>query len=287
MKNLTYLLVSLSLLISCGTENVPVYNLITTALPPEGGTISPPSGPFSQGDVIQVSARPTEGWEFLRWDGDVTGSGNPVVVEITKDTRIVALFQPVEVPVVFNPATGQTWMDRNLGAVRVATSRTDSLAYGDLFQWGREADQHQNRNSGMVMTLSDSDRPRITNFILAPNTPFDWRSPQNAALWQGVDGVNNPCPPGFRIPTQAEWEAERQSWTSNDVEGAFASVLKLPSAGRRNFSAGTLFDVHLFAYYWSSSTEGSFSRGLGIFSEAASIFSYNRAGGNSVRCIKD
>jgi hypothetical protein len=32
---------------------------------------------------------------------------------------------------VTNPATGRTWMDRNLGASRAATSSTDEQAYGD------------------------------------------------------------------------------------------------------------------------------------------------------------
>jgi uncharacterized protein (TIGR02145 family) len=35
--------------------------------------------------------------------------------------------------------------------------------------------------------------------------PYDWRVPQNDNLWQGVDGTNNPCPEGWRIPTQTEW----------------------------------------------------------------------------------
>ena len=35
---------------------------------------------------------------------------------------------------VYNQITGETWMDRNLGASQVATSSTDSDAYGDLYQ---------------------------------------------------------------------------------------------------------------------------------------------------------
>ena len=40
----------------------------------------------------------------------------------------------------FNTVTGaygRKWMDRNLGASRVATSITDAEAFGDLYQWGK------------------------------------------------------------------------------------------------------------------------------------------------------
>ncbi|MCD4736862.1 MAG: hypothetical protein K8R53_12530, partial [Bacteroidales bacterium] len=38
---------------------------------------------------------------------------------------------------VVNDVTGKVWLDRNLGASQVATSSTDTNAYGDLYQWGR------------------------------------------------------------------------------------------------------------------------------------------------------
>lgn len=107
--------------------------------------------------------------------------------------------------------------------------QADELAYGDLYQWGRAADGHQKRNSPTTSTLSSSDQPGHGSFILAP-PPLDWRSPQNDNLWQGVNGVNNPWPVGYRLPTEAEWEAEEQTWSSSDAAGAFASPLKLPVA---------------------------------------------------------
>lgn len=183
MKNPGFLLLLLSFLISCGTENVTVFKFTASASPLEGGSVIPSSGQFSDGDLVQVNAFPSHGWEFVRWEGDVTQSSNPVSIQMNRDIEISAVFQRLEVPEVYNPITGRTWMDRNLGATRVATSLTDSLSYGYLYQWGREGDQHQFRNSAMVTALSSSDRPRTTTFILAPNSPFDWRSPQNSNLW--------------------------------------------------------------------------------------------------------
>ncbi len=188
---------------------------------------------------------------------------------------------------VTNPATGKTWMDRNLGASQAATSSTDSLAYGDLYQWGRRADGHQCRNSATTTTLSSTDTPPHGSFILAPNSPFDWRSPQNTNLWQGVNGVNNPCPSGYRLPTESELNAERLSWSQNNSAGAFASPLSLPMAGHRGSSSGSLLDVGTEGYYWSSTVSSASSRSLLFVSSNAFMFTYNRANGFSVRCIKE
>ncbi len=189
--------------------------------------------------------------------------------------------------VITNPTTGKTWMDRNLGATQVAASSIDAAAYGDLYQWGRGADGHQLRNSPTTTTLSSSDQPGNGNFILVPNDPNDWRSPQNNNLWQGVNGVNNPCPSGYRLPTSTELDAERSSWGNNyfNAAGAFNS-LKLPLAGYRKYSDGLLDNVGTVGYYWNSTINGTNSRSLFFNSTLLSVSSFERrAEGNSVRCI--
>ena len=189
--------------------------------------------------------------------------------------------------VVINSLTGREWMDRNLGASRAATSNNDAQAYGDLYQWGRAADGHQVRTSGMTSTLSNSNTPGHGNFILAQNSPYDWRSPRNDNLWQGVNGTNNPCPLGYRLPTKAEWNEEQQSWSSNNAAGAFASPLKLSVAGSRNFRSGSIYDAGSNGYYWSSAVDGTYSRHLYFRGSSADMYSSNRARGRSVRCLKD
>jgi uncharacterized protein (TIGR02145 family) len=187
---------------------------------------------------------------------------------------------------VTNPTTGKTWMDRNLGASQAATSSADADAYGDLYQWGRGADGHQCRNSATTSTLSSTDEPGHGDFITSID--YDWRSPQNDNLWQGVNGTNNPCPSGYRLPTSAELDAEHDSWSSDDAAGAFASPLKLPMAGYRNYSNGSLIYVGSRGYYWSSSSvSGIYAYTLYFGSSTASLYYYRRARGSSVRCLKD
>ena len=194
---------------------------------------------------------------------------------------------PTAIVDVTNPTTGKIWMDRNLGASQVAASSTDDASYGDLYQWGRRTDGHQCRTSATTTTLSSSDLPANGNFILAPNVPYDWRSPQNTNLWQGVNGVNNPCPSGYRIPTETELDAERLSWSVNTSIGAFASPLKLPVASYRNRTDGSLLNVGTLGYYWSSTVNVTYTRYLRIGTSLANMFDSQRAYGFSVRCIKE
>ena len=188
---------------------------------------------------------------------------------------------------IFNSTTGKCWLDRNLGALRVATSYDDSLAYGDLFQWGRLDDGHQKRNSGTTTTQSSTDDPGHSNFIKNPPSPYDWRNPQNDNLWQGVSGINNPCPQGWRLPTSQEWDNERLKFPTNDMYGAYNSVLKLTVGGYRLLSDGSLLYVGSYGFYWSSSVAGTNARYLYFYSGGASMTSNTRAYGRSVRCVQD
>jgi uncharacterized protein (TIGR02145 family) len=193
-------------------------------------------------------------------------------------------------------ANGRIWMDRNLGAARVATSITDTEAYGDLYQWGRGSDGHQLRASVNTHTLSTSDAPGnalfITMFYAGPGPTYDWRNPQNNNLWQGVNGINNPCPAGFRLPTETEWIAEIASWSSQNAEAAFSSSLKLPVAGLRGAafdgSVGSNINSGVMGLYWSSSINGTGAMSIKLNrGNPTYLAKRDRYAGYSVRCIKD
>jgi hypothetical protein len=188
---------------------------------------------------------------------------------------------------VTNPATGKTWMDRNLGASRAAISSNDSLAYGDLYQWGRRNDGHQCRTSSTISTLSSVTQPAHGSFILSANAPVDWLSSQNNNLWQGVNGINNPCPNGYRLPSEAELLAEINTWTWPPCEGAFNSPLKLPTAGLRSSSDGTIVFYACNGYYWTQTINSQVARGLIYDGSGKVIIDVSRAEGYSVRCIKN
>ena len=194
-------------------------------------------------------------------------------------------------------ANSKCWLDRNLGATRVAQSSADYLAYGDLFQWGRGADGHQlitwtsattvTAVNGTTETLSSSDTPGNALFITNNTDPLDWRNPQNDNLWQGVSGTNNPCPSGYRLPTSTELDAELASWGTKNAAGAFASPLKLPVGVRRAKLDGSFPDPNLAGFYWSSTVSGTNSYFLHFNTGGGEVYPVERAFGFSVRCIKD
>jgi uncharacterized protein (TIGR02145 family) len=278
---------------------------ITSSAASSGGNISSDGGDAvtARGVVWSTSQNPTVSLSTKTSDGTGMGSFTSTITGLQSGTTYyvrayatnsagTAYGNEVSFYVskggeVYNPATGKVWMDRNLGASRVATSSTDAEAYGDLYQWGRGADGHEKRNSETTSTLSSSDTPGHGKFITVNSGNYDWRSPQNNNLWQGANGINNPCPEGFRIPTAAEWNAERASWSSNNSAGAFASPLKLPVAGLRSNSIGSLYDVGSYGYYWSSTVNGASAQFLSFFSSNALMYSLYRAVGLSVRCLKD
>jgi hypothetical protein len=213
---------------------------------------------------------------------------------------------------VVSPLTGRTWMSFNLGATRFpATSQTDALNYGDLYQWGRGNDGHQSLKGTTLQasqlytgTLPSAYNDPLMTTIgskFIATTGSDWLSTNYDGAWQGVNGINNPCPSGFRVPSRLEWNAEQPAFTT--VPSAYSSFLKLTVGGRRTNSITGAMERTSEGFYWTSTVFGvigqfpdytkfSNSYQLGLYATGTTprvntTTSSPRSMGLAVRCIKD
>ncbi|MBP8994806.1 MAG: hypothetical protein KBG30_13500 [Bacteroidales bacterium] len=293
--------VSLGTCTTLTVRSIGISGVAITSSSGHGGTTTY-SKNVPRGTTVSLTAPTVSGYTF-NWSGCVSSTNTTISFSMpANDTNCVANYCNPEFtcgdPVTFTYKGSQVtygtvahncrcWMDRNLGASRVAQSSTDSSAYGDLFQWGRLDDGHQNRTSLTTTTLSSFDNPGHSKFITTFVSPWDWRSPQNNNLWQGVSGINNPCPSGWRIPTINEWKTEYQGWSSNNSAGAYASPLKLTVGGYRS-NNGSLDYVGSYGRYQSSTISGTDARILLFSDTSASIGDMTkRAYGLPVRCIRN
>jgi frataxin-like iron-binding protein CyaY len=90
------ILISTTLLLGCDSlfeEKGKSYNLSVSALPTLGGTVNPQKGSFREGTVVTLTATPSNGWRFVRWEGDWSSTQNPSEITLLKDYSLIGVFE--------------------------------------------------------------------------------------------------------------------------------------------------------------------------------------------------
>ena len=210
------------------------------------------------------------------------------------------------------------FMDRNLGATTVTPNTVSTL--GLLYQWGRkdpfpgssstsantEPTIYDASGAGSTSMITTKSTSSLDNAIKNPLTFYtnssDWCSTPNNAFWGGADisspsekTMFDPSPAGWRVPT---WKGSASPWSkfststfpwnttylgSTYIDGSFYLA-----AGYRDNRDGALISVGSRGYCWSGAPHGSLGYSLHFRSSIVySVCNSNRAGGLSVRCIKD
>ena len=158
------------------------------------------------------------------------------------------------------------------------------------------------RNVAMPNTFAIS--PENAGRFYQWNRDTPWSTTGSITGWpsgnpSGTSWVraNDPCPAGWRVPTQSELQSllnSGSSWTTvNGVNGRrFGSgnnTIFLPAAGWRSYGSGTLSRSGANGYYWSSTPQSDSSNAhhLTFDSSNANMGSWIRASGYNVRCVKE
>ena len=153
---------------------------------------------------------------------------------------------------------------------------TNDIVYGDLYQWGRQADGHEARSTtpvsgpyagtfdsnGQVPSTASAYGHFITN-----TSGSDWRSSSNT-LWEASKTAGDPCPAGWRVPTRTEW--------ASIMSGGISTNLTMDSKGTVKGTSGN-------TWTWKGST-GTHGYAISPDGNTTTLFlpaAGNRYGGNS------
>ncbi|HHT04262.1 MAG TPA: hypothetical protein GX005_08120 [Bacteroidales bacterium] len=200
-----------------------------------------------------------------------------------------------ELPPIKTEAGVLYFLDRNVGASSLDLETSDT--WGDLYQWGRETDGHEKRYSDTTLLCANSQRTNHNLFIVDQKKSNDWLINSEDNLWQGSKGENNPCPCGYRLPTQKEWRAVlnlgydiKSTSTGYHYLSIANGQLILPCGGLRSAYTGHFIHIGTRGYYWASDTITKGTSGCIDFNKQelttnVSIFGF-RGFGRSVRCVR-
>jgi uncharacterized protein (TIGR02145 family) len=233
----------------------------------------------------------------------------------TQNGNILTLERTVQ-----SPYTGKRWMTFNLGATKLPTVPKvsgDLESYGHLYQWGRRSDGHQiilplksptyasgvptggTPFSDTVRTQFDSVQVTLTNNKFVVTNSQNWIKKDNGTLWQGINGTNNPCPVGFRVPTVSEFEDEINRFSPTQTTAAaslFSSFLRLGVTGIRNDATNSLIvnstTANYFKWdigrYWTSTQTSTVGANTISINSSGTVGAtlQNKSRGHAVRCIQ-
>lgn len=97
----------------------PEYQLSTSAVPNEGGSVSP-SGGYFKGEVTIV-ATPAKNYKFNGWAGAASGNTNPLTVKMNSDKQIVAQFTKITYNLKIEPSLSGGTIQPNGGTFEAGT----------------------------------------------------------------------------------------------------------------------------------------------------------------------
>lgn len=183
------------------------------------------------------------------------------------------------------------WAPVNLGAYIIPANNSDTNGRGLFYQWGRKVGHTLPINA---KTAGPVKTDNTTNFITGQSDlPYDWITPQNGTLWLENKTSNDPCPNGWKVPSQANCiELGLGIFNSQNflitVSGENGINIILPLMGQVGRAGDNSYADERCGYY-TTTTSGTQSLGFNYFTKGGEVnfLNHDRAGALPIRCIKE
>ena len=161
-----------------------------TADPPQGGyvTLDPAGGRYLINEQVQMLATAAANYSFLRWDGDVTGTDNPVELTMDADKTVTAVFdwvvkfEDAQLDAAVREALGLsssgTLMASQLGGLTQLDAAGLGIATIEGLQWCRNLRQADLSNNllGNLWPLVNNSGFTSGAALLFTGNQADWTS---------------------------------------------------------------------------------------------------------------
>ena len=143
-----------------------VRQTITTNNPANGSIINNPNqADYAFGTDVQVTAVPDVGFEFVSWDGDLSGSQNPATLNMIQDYNISATFQPASAPLSddFNACLlNNLWTEVNPSSDPNATFAALGEQLEIFVPTGSSHDLYPTSNENAIRLMQDAENDDFT-----------------------------------------------------------------------------------------------------------------------------
>ena len=233
--------------------------------------------------------------------------GKKYIIQVDAANATLALIKGSDLkPVTIN---GITWAPVNAGY-------SDATKYGLYYQWHRKYGQGANTTEtpsleigqGPVQVTIGNLYENRNTFFKNGSPPYDWCVPQQE-FWNMADRYN-PCPEGWRVPTESELSdlitsGDGSTWVNAGTLGVDGlpgrwfgedhsnpdlranNGMFLPASGTLSYATGSIDSRGGFGQYASSRNTGN-PRVL-LFSQSTNPYLTTQPGarGLSVRCVKN
>ena len=219
-----------------------------------------------------------------------TGYGNTVFFDTDQE-------------IVIYPGTSlQAVKINNLWWAPVNAGYSSSKPYGLLYQWHRKYGQDYDSNWKLPgpTSLSQGSSSTYQNYFFTSFvSPYNWCS-TSVTTWS-MSSTYNPCPSGWRVPTQNElYDLYQIGYSADTFDPSFnlwgrwlgssPNRVFLPNSGYKD-SGGDEYNRTRRGSYWASSSN-EFGMGWCLVikddnNPAVELTFTGKADGLSVRCVKD